>query len=138
MYQAARINEKVFVNSEMLLTEGNCEIQIPIRPEYHHAMQALHGSVYFKLLDDSAFFAAQSLEFSHFIVTSTFSIQLLRPVSEGILVARGKVRNRSRNQIVAESALFDQRGREIAFGTGNFMKSALKLSQADGYDANAG
>ena len=133
MYKAARINDRVFINSEMMLGKGTCELSLPLRPEYHHALNALHGAVYFKLLDDSAFFAAQTMESEYFIVTSSFNIQLIRPVVEGTVIAVGTVRNRSRNLLIAESRLMDERGREIAFGTGNFMKSSNRLTDADGY-----
>ena len=34
---------------------------MPIKKDYFHALEAIHGSVYFKILDDAAFFAAQSV-----------------------------------------------------------------------------
>jgi hypothetical protein len=32
-----------------------------VRPDFFHAAHAVHGSVYFKALDDAAFFAVASL-----------------------------------------------------------------------------
>ena len=61
-------------------------------------MKALHGSGYFKLLDDAAFFAAQAKDDEHFIFTTSFNTFIVRPVSPGTaLVARGKVISNGRN-----------------------------------------
>ncbi|HEX6084166.1 MAG TPA: hypothetical protein VF266_06560, partial [Thermoanaerobaculia bacterium] len=53
-----------------------CEIRITARPEFHHAAHAAHGSVYFKLLDDAGFLAANSVVEDVFVQTSNFSIDL--------------------------------------------------------------
>ena len=56
MYHSAQINEKLFTGSHMEIEKGSCRITLPLQESYYHAMQAVHGSVYFKLLDDAAFF----------------------------------------------------------------------------------
>jgi acyl-coenzyme A thioesterase PaaI-like protein len=60
IYAAAPINE--FYNPEMEVREGEATIEIEISEKLHHSAGAVHGSVYFKMLDDAAFFAANSLE----------------------------------------------------------------------------
>ncbi len=57
MYSLAPINR--YFNPKILVDAGYAEICIPIRPEFHHAANAVHGSVYFKAMDDAAFFAVQ-------------------------------------------------------------------------------
>ena len=59
MYHAAPINQ--FYRPVLTVGEGSAELEIPIRPEFFHAAAAVHGSVYFKALDDAAFFAVNSL-----------------------------------------------------------------------------
>ena len=71
--------------------DGTAEVEIPIRPEFHHAAHAVHGSVYFRALDDAAFFAANSRVSDAFVLTVSFSVHFLRPVKDGVLVARGRV-----------------------------------------------
>jgi len=44
-----------------------------------------------------------------------------------------KVKYRSKNLFVAESTLFNEMGKEIAFGTGSFVKSKIALSKEIGY-----
>jgi uncharacterized protein (TIGR00369 family) len=87
-------------------------------------MGAMHGSCYFKLLDDAAFFAAQARETDCFVLTVNFNLTLLKPVLPGTeLVARGRVISASKSIIVAESSLFDADGTLLATGSGTFMKN---------------
>lgn len=131
MYKSAPIN-KIFP-PEIAIFEGEAEISIEVKPEYFHAAGAMHGSVYFKLLDDSAFFAASSLEDEVFVLTTAFTTYLTRPVSKGRVKAVGKVVNFNRSQFIAESILYDDEGREIARGNGIFVRSQNKLSDIPEY-----
>ena len=132
MYNAAPINQ-YFRPRLTISEEGRAEIELPIREEFHHAAQAIHGSVYFKALDDATFFAVQSIVTDFFIVTSSFNLYFLRPVSDGHLVAHGRVVSRSRRLYVADGVLLDSRGKEVARGTGTFMPSSIRLGPALGY-----
>jgi hypothetical protein len=44
------------------------------------------------------------------------------------------MRARGKAVFVAESMLFDSKGREIARGSGNFVKSKIKISPETGYN----
>jgi len=57
-YTAARVN--AFYAPSLEVTDGAAEVRFEITPAMHHAAGAAHGSVYFKALDDAAFFAANS------------------------------------------------------------------------------
>ena len=127
MYHAAPINE--FFQPKLHISEaGMAELRFAIRPDFHHAAHAAHGAVYFKALDDATFFAANSLVDDVFVLTVSFNLYLTRPVSEGEVVARGRVVSRSRRLYVAEGVLEDDRGRELARGSGAFMPSTISLS----------
>ena len=108
-------------------------ISITLFDQYFHALNAVHGSVYFKLLDDSAFFAVNSIVEDAFVLTTSFTSNLVRPVSSGKIKAVGKVRFESKNLFMAESTLYDEKGNEITFGSGSFVKSKIKLSEEIGY-----
>ena len=72
--------------------EGNTTLKFIPRSEHCHTMRALHGSGYFKLLDDAAFFAAQAKEKENFILTTSFNTCIMRPVQAGTaLIAKGTV-----------------------------------------------
>src|SRR5688500_9443505 len=71
MYAAAAINQ--FFRPSIHVSEGAAEIRMAVRPDMHHAVGAAHGAVYFKMLDDAAFFAAQSLVTDVFVLTASFT-----------------------------------------------------------------
>ncbi len=126
MYEAAPINQW-FRPRMRIPTEGHAEIEMTVREEFYHAARAIHGAVYFKALDDATFFAVQSLVADTFVLTASFQLYFLRPVSEGHLLARGRVVSRSKRVYIAEGVLLDGRGKEVARGSGTFMPSTVAL-----------
>jgi uncharacterized protein (TIGR00369 family) len=132
MYHRAAINE-VF-QPELTVGDGMAEVTIPVRPELFHAAGAVHGSVYFKALDDAAFFAVNSRVSDVFVLTVSFTIYMTRPVAKGILRARGRLTHESKRLFLAEAELFDSRKRQIARGSGSFMRSTIALSPELGYE----
>ena len=131
MYLSAPINK--YYAPEIHISEGQAQVTIPVRRDFFHAANAVHGAVYFKLLDDSAFFAANSLVEDVFVLTVSYNVYFTRPVSEGVMKATGKVVHPSRRLIIAESAVVDSREREIARGSGTFLRSMIKLTEEIGY-----
>jgi len=131
MYHAAPVNE--YFRPVLKVSEGAAELEIPVRKEFFHSAFAVHGSVYFKALDDVAFFAVSSLVTDVFVLTVSYTIYLTRPISEGALVAKGSVVHRSRQLFLAEAVLFDQQSRQIGRGNGSFMRSQIALSPEIGY-----
>jgi uncharacterized protein (TIGR00369 family) len=98
-----------------------------------HSARSLHGSVYFNALDDAAFFAVNSLLNDVFVLTVSFTIYLVRPVTAGVITAKGRVVHKSRSVMLAEAELHDQTGRQVARGSGSFMRSSIPLSAEIGY-----
>jgi len=131
MYAAAPINE--FYKPVMTVTQGEAEIEIEVSAKHHHSGGGVHGSVYFKMLDDAAFFAANSLEEEVFVLTTSFTTYLTRPVAAGKIRAQGKVVNSNKTQFIAEAVLYDDKDREIARGNGIFVRSKMALKDAAGY-----
>jgi uncharacterized protein (TIGR00369 family) len=133
MYLNANINKNLFDSTTASISQGEASISLEITDKYFHALGAIHGSVYFKLLDDAAFFAVSSIVFDYFVLTTSFNINLFKPVNKGKITAHGKVKFSSTNLFTAESTLVNEKGEEIAFGTGNFAKSKIELSEKIGY-----
>ena len=131
MYLAAPITN--IYQPRIEVTEGQSEIEIELNEGYFHAANAVHGSVYFKMMDDSAFFAANSLEREVFVLTTSFTVYLTRPVSSGTMRAVGKVVNSTKSQFIAESVVYNSEGKEIARGSGVFVRGKFKLIEALGY-----
>src|ERR1700712_5049933 len=96
-----------FFRPTLHVSEGTTEITMTVRPEFFHAAHAVHGSVYFKALDDAAFFAVSSIVADVFVLTASFNIYLTRPVTDGVLLATGRVVHRSRSLFLAEAELRD-------------------------------
>ena len=134
VFAKARINQIHYPSAQLKVTDETAEITLALTPDYHHGMDAVHGAVYFKMLDDAAYFAAQSVVTDHFVVTTGFHIHLMRPVATGHITARGTLRFRSRQLWIADASLLDERGREIACGTGHFAKSQIALHQPENID----
>lgn len=134
MYQAAPINE--FYHPQMTVSEGAASIEIALSEKFHHSAGATHGSVYFKMLDDAAFFAANSLEYEVFVLTTSFTTYLTRPVASGKMRAQGLVVNHNRSQFIVESIVYDEGSNEIGRGSGIFVRSNNSLKDAKGYLKN--
>jgi uncharacterized protein (TIGR00369 family) len=131
LYASAPINE--YYKPTMHISDGRAEVTIAVRREIFHAANAVHGELYFKCLDDATFFAVNSLVDDVFVLTVSFNLYLLRPISSGEMRATGRVVFRSRQLFVAEADLVDQDGKEIGRGSGTFMRSAMPLSPEMGY-----
>jgi len=136
MYQAAPINE--FYRPDMQVSRAEACITIAVDEKHHHSGGGVQGSVYFKMLDDAAFFAANSLEENVFVLTTSFTTYLTRPVAYGRLTAKGKVVNSNNSQFIAEAVLYDEQEREIGRGNGVFVRGKLPLTDARGYLAYEG
>lgn len=133
MYLAAPINRELYESITIQVSEERAELSLTVGPKYHHAASAMHGSVYFKLLDDAAFFAVNSIVEEVFVYTVSMNIQLLRPVASGTIRAVGEVKFKSVNLFIADSELFDEKGKLVGRGSGNFMRSKIPLTEEIGY-----
>jgi len=134
MYAVAPIN--AIYQPTMQVSSGVAEISMAVMPEFLHSGHGMHGSVYFKMLDDAAYFAANSLEDTLFLVTVSFTTYITRPVSSGTVKALGRVVNQNKTQFIAEAILYDEQAREIARGNGIFIRSKGLLRDALGYPDN--
>ena len=131
MYASAPIND--FYQPTLKVDAGSAKLEIEVKEKFFHAAGAIHGSVYFKALDDAAYFAANSLVEDVFVLTFNFNIYLLRPVATGRIRAVGRVVNQTKKLLIAEATLYDEQGREVARGSGSFMHSQMALTEEIGY-----
>lgn len=131
MYHGAPVNQ--LYGNRLTVQEAASSITYEVQPKFFHAMQALHGSAYFKLLDDAAFFAANSVVMDAFVLTSSFHLHFLRPVLGGVVRADGTLVSEGRNLLVAEAVLLDEEENEVALGSGTFARSQIPLTPESGY-----
>lgn len=131
MYSRASIND--LYRPTMKVADGHAEIIMPVNDAFFHSANAIHGSVYFKILDDAACFAAWTKEDEFFIVTACFTTYITRPVWEGSLRAVGKIANQSKSQFIVEAIAYDDANRVVAQGNGIVMRGRARLSTLDHY-----
>ncbi|MDE8651763.1 PaaI family thioesterase [Novosphingobium album (ex Liu et al. 2023)] len=132
LYASAPIN-RLFPSKLRILGEGSARITFLIEPSCFHAAGAAHGTIYFKMLDDAAFYAANTLVTDRFLLTTSFNLHFSKPIREGEVTAEGRWISGRRRVLVAESRLVDAEGEEVGRGTGTFMRSRIALSGLPGY-----
>ncbi|WEK45482.1 MAG: PaaI family thioesterase [Candidatus Andeanibacterium colombiense] len=132
LYASAPIN-RLFASQLSIGARGRARIEFQIDERVYHAAGAAHGTVYFKMLDDAAFYAANSLVSDRFLLTTGFNLHFTKPVRAGKVVAEGRWISGKRRVFVAEAHLTDETGEEIGRGTGTFMRSRIALSGLPGY-----
>jgi uncharacterized protein (TIGR00369 family) len=128
----APIND--FFDPELTISEGAATLELPVSEKLYHPGDAVHGTAYFKALDDAAFFAANSLVEDVFLLTTQMNLYLTRPVSEGKMVAHGEVLHDNPSQYIAEAVLEDDEGNQLARATATFVRSNLELDAEMGYE----
>lgn len=132
LYRAAPIN-RLFDSTLDITGHGTATIRFDVGENVYHAGGAVHGTAYFKMLDDAAFYAANSLVTDRFLLTTAFNLFFTRPLKHGPVVAEGRWISGRRRVFVAEARLIDATGEEAARGTGTFMRSQIALSTLPGY-----
>ena len=125
MYRNAPVNAAERFASRVKLAHRKAIVTMPPKAEYSHSAHALHGVNYFKMLDDACFFAAQSTNSSNFVVTTSFTTYITRPVvatSEiSHLISEGVVTSASKSLVLAEAIMRLPDGTEVGRGSGTFM-----------------
>jgi uncharacterized protein (TIGR00369 family) len=134
LYRHAPVN-RLFESRLAIVEEGVSQIHFEVTGDVFHAAGAAHGTIYFKMLDDAAFYACNSLVTDRFLLTTAFNLLFTRPLREGPVVAEGRWASGRRRVLIGEARLIDADGEEAARGTGTFMRSHIPLSGLAGYRA---
>src|SRR5262245_25081367 len=82
LYASAPVN-RLFQSHLLLPEAGRSEIRFTIAPDSFHAAGAAHGTLYFKMLDDAAFYAANGLVSDRFLLTTAFNVHFTKPMRSG-------------------------------------------------------
>lgn len=132
LYRRAPINA-LFRSELEIVEQGFVRIRFDISEDVHHAAGAAHGTIYFKMMDDAAFYACNSLVSDRFLLTTAFNLLFTRPLRAGPVIAEGRWASGKRRVFVGDARLIDASGEEAARGTGTFMRSHIPLSSLAGY-----
>ncbi len=136
LYRTAPINH-LFDSEIEIMGPGKCDIWFNVDERHLHAAGAVHGSAYFKMLDDAAFYAVNSLVTDRFVLTTAFNLLFTRPIQPGRLRATGRWISGRKRIYVGEARLIDADGEEAGRGTGTFMRSRIPLAGLPGYSNGA-
>ena len=132
LYRSAPINGG-FRSQIEIAGPGVARIRFQVDAAHFHAAAAAHGTLYFKMMDDAAFYACNSTVSDRFLLTTAFNLVFSRPLKTGEVVAEGRWISGRRRVLIGEARLVDSRGEEAARGTGTFMRSHIPLSSLPGY-----
>ena len=134
LYASAPIN-RLFESRIELPAAGRSLIHFTVEEGSFHAAGAAHGTLYFKMLDDAAFYAANGLVTDRFLLTTAFNLHFTKPMKSGSAQAEGRWISGRRRVFVADARIVDSTGEECARGTGTFLRSHIALSGLEGYRA---
>lgn len=129
LFDSAPLNQGIFAGSELKVSDREAILKLTIGSQYFHAANAMHGAIYFKLLDDSAYFASASVEKTFFLLTKSYTIHFRRPVFEDRLKAIGKVVSVNQKEIISSSEIYNQEGKLVAHGEGVFVRGPKRLEE---------
>ena len=132
LFDSAPLNQGIFAGSELKVSDREAILKLTIGSQYFHAANAMHGAIYFKLLDDSAYFASASVEKTFFLLTKSYTIHFRRPVFEDRLKAIGKVISVNEKEIISSSEIYNQAGKLVAHGEGVFVRGPKRLEELPG------
>jgi uncharacterized protein (TIGR00369 family) len=134
LYRHAPVNG-LFESRLEIVEKGFARIRFEVCEQLFHAAGAAHGTLYFKMMDDAAFYACNSLVTDRFLLTTAFNLLFTRPLRAGPATAEGRWASGRRRVLVGEARLIDADGQLAASGTGTFMRSHIRLSGLSGYAA---
>jgi uncharacterized protein (TIGR00369 family) len=132
LYRSAPING-LFRSEIEIVESGFARIRFDVEEGAFHAAGAAHGTLYFKMMDDAAFYACNSLVTDRFLLTTAFNLLFTRPLKAGPVIAEGRWASGKRRVLIGEARLIDADGEDAARGTGTFMRSRIPLSSLSGY-----
>jgi uncharacterized protein (TIGR00369 family) len=132
LYRHAPVN-RLFESKLEIVEPGFARIRFQVEEALFHAAGAAHGTLYFKMMDDAAFYACNSLVTDRFLLTTAFNLLFTRPLRGGEVVAEGRWASGKRRVFVGEARLTDAEGEEAGRGTGTFMRSHIALASLPGY-----
>ena len=133
LYASAPINR--WFASTLALPAGRCGIDFSLSPDSFHAAGAAHDTLYLKMLDDAAFYAANTLVSDRFLLTTAFNAHFTKALKRGQARAEGRWISGRRRVFVAEARTIDSSSEECVHDTGTFLRLPIALSGLVGYRA---
>ena len=133
------INEGPFFrHMSMTVTElgvGYSKVVAEISKKHMNPFGALHGGVYSAVIDTAAYWSAYcDLPEEHGLVSIDLKVDLLAPVFEQIVIAKGKRVKAGKTIYLTEAQMFNEVGKLVAHGTSKLMTINNKQTISDVVD----
>jgi uncharacterized protein (TIGR00369 family) len=124
-----------FLNKTITIEKaGVARVAIPFHNDLTQNSGFLHAAMLFEVGDTAGFMAANSMEETYSVLTVDYHINLIRPVEEAGVYARGEVVSAGRTLYVARSDIYSENGKLVAAGQGTYTVSRILLTDLDGYN----
>ena len=125
VYHGAPTNR--LIPARLQLSTGAAHLEMPIADEHAQAVGQVHGMLYFKALDESSFYAANTLVDDVFLTTASLNVQFLAPLTSGPMLADATVVHAARSSFIVDATVRDTTGRLLARSTGTFVRTSSVL-----------
>jgi acyl-coenzyme A thioesterase PaaI-like protein len=125
LYTSAPVNH-LFSSRLEIVGEGRSRIVFDVDPSCFHAAGGAHGTIYFKMLDDAAFYAANTLVTDRFLLTTSFNLFFSRPIHGGRVIAEGRWVSGRRRVLVADRGWWTRKARKWAGAPARFSGRASR------------
>lgn len=119
---------KLYQPRNLVVRKGEASLEMPVLEQFFNGGHMLHGSVYFKGLDEAAWFAANSLADKFAFATTSFTNYIFRSVKTGNLQVRARVVSATKNLVVVESDMFNDSDILVARGSGTFQPTPIPIT----------
>jgi len=101
--------------------DGKSVMQCRIRPVLRNTAGTLHGGVMGALVDMSVATALRSvMDLSRWMTTVEYKVNFLKPVSDGVVTARGTILRLGSTIAVGATEIRNDQGEVVAFGSATY------------------
>ena len=101
--------------------DGKSVMQCRIRPVLRNTAGTLHGGVMGALVDMSVATALRSvMDLSRWMTTVEYKVNFLKPVSDGVVTARGTILRLGSTIAVGSTEIRNDQGEVVAFGSATY------------------
>ncbi|AFE06194.1 hypothetical protein COCOR_05105 [Corallococcus coralloides DSM 2259] len=119
---------KLYQPRDLVVRKGEASLEMPVLEQFFNGGHMVHGSTYFKGLDEAAWFAANSLADRFALATTSFTTYIVRAVRKGNLQVRARVISATPNLVVVEADMFNDGDVLVARGSGTFQPTQVPIS----------
>ena len=101
---------------------GTSHLEAPVKQKHMQPYGMVHGGVCASIIDAACFWAAWTkMDRDARLTTVELKVNYLAPISEGLLIAKGKSIKTGRTLCLSEATVENEKGTIIAHGTSTLM-----------------